>query len=476
MRNDQRYTLAVVLMTSFITTFTGSALNLSIPSISIQFDAGAVSAGWIITGYLLASAALSVPFGRFSDIFGKRPVLITGTIVFTICSILCAISWNIRSLILFRLMQGAGASMIFATNTAILAASCPSETRGKTLGLSVSTTYLGLSLGPVAGGVINQHLGWRAVFWFVACYCFFMTALAILKLQEPEILTDHKEPVSSSRVTGKRSISLMFRRIKLSKLDIAGCALYILAVISSMYGLTSLMTGVIPKLCLVTGIFLIIIFISHEKNTIAPLIDMDLFTKNAPFAWSNAAAFLNYGASYAVSYLISIYLQNVRGYASQTAGLILITNPVFQAILSPVSGKISDKTSPHRLSSYGMAITAAGIFMLTFISAETPIIYILSALAVIGIGSALFSSPNSNAVMGSISANQYSIASSVMATSRSAGHTFSMAAVSSVVAATIGNSVLSEAPSGSVINAMRISFVIFTISCTAGIYCSARRK
>ena len=116
--------LVVVMMTSFLTTFTGSALNLSVPAISEEFHAGAVSIGWIITGYILASAALSVPFGRLADLYGKKKVLVAGQFFFTVCAFLCSVAWNIETIIAFRLAQGIGAAMIFATNVAILVASC----------------------------------------------------------------------------------------------------------------------------------------------------------------------------------------------------------------------------------------------------------------------------------------------------------------------------------------------------------------
>ena len=178
--------LVVVMMTSFLTTFTGSALNLSVPAISEEFHAGAVSIGWIITGYILASAALSVPFGRLADLYGKKKVLVAGQFFFTVCAFLCSVAWNIETIIAFRLAQGIGAAMIFATNVAILVASCPAEKRGKMLGLSVSATYAGLSLGPVIGGVMNHNFGWRSIFYITAALAAAAALLAVLRLKEPD--------------------------------------------------------------------------------------------------------------------------------------------------------------------------------------------------------------------------------------------------------------------------------------------------
>lgn len=446
--------LVVVMMTSFLTTFTGSALNLSVPAISEEFHAGAVSIGWIITGYILASAALSVPFGRLADLYGKKKVLVAGQFFFTACAFLCSVAWNIETIIAFRLAQGIGAAMIFATNVAILVASCPAEKRGKMLGLSVSATYAGLSLGPVIGGVMNHNFGWRSIFYITAALAAAAALLAVLRLKEPDSAASERK----------------------ERMDLPGCILYSSMLACIMYGFSSVTSGILPKILLLIGVLLFFLFLRRELHTPEPLIDLDLFRKNTIFSFSNIAALLNYGASYAVSYLLSIYLQTVLGFDSQIAGLILITSPVFQTILSPAAGRLSDRYSPFVLTSCGMAISAAGIFAFVFIREGYPLPLIIGALTVIGIGFAFFSSPNTNAIMSSVEKKDYSIASSVTATSRSIGHTLSMAVVTTVVAVTIGNITLAEASAVAVLHAMRISFIIFTVFCIAGIFFSAKRK
>ena len=453
--------LTVVMMTSFLTTFTGSALNLSVPAISTEFGAGAVSIGWIVTGYILASAALSVPFGRFADLFGKKPVLVVGQIVFTACALLCSIAWNIQTIIAFRLMQGIGAAMIFATNVAILVASYPPEKRGKMLGLSVSSTYAGLSLGPVIGGVLNHNFGWRSIFYVTTVIAAAAAVLALLKLEEPAAAGEKQDSVGKN---------------KFQKMDPVGCVLYTAMLACIMYGFSAVTSSMIARILLPAGIVLLILFLRHESRREGPLINLDMFRKNIVFSFSNIAALLNYGASYAVSYLLSIYLQTVLGFDSQIAGLILITSPVFQTILSPLAGRLSDRYSPFLLASCGMSISAVGIFALIFIRDDYPMALLLAALTVIGIGFALFSSPNTNAIMSCVDKKDYSVASSITATSRSIGHTLSMAIVTTVVAVTIGNITLASASPEAIIFAMRISFIVFTMLCAAGIFFSAKRK
>lgn len=449
--------LIVILMTAFITTFTGSALNLSVPAISSEFSAGAVSVGWIVTGYILASAALSVPFGRFADLYGKRPVFVAGEIIFTVCCFLCALSQNIAMVIAFRLIQGVGAAMIFATNIATLVAIYPPEKRGAMLGLSTAFTYLGLSLGPVIGGFLNAQFGWRAIFIATTVYDVIMTVTAVFVFRPP----------APGAVKAAN---------KSSSMDLPGCFLYAASLALIMYGFSSIMSNAAAKFLLAAGIILLVIFIRHELNADSPVVNMKLFTGSKMFGLSNLAALLNYGASYAVSYLLSIYLQSVQGFSSSAAGLILITSPAFQTVLSPLMGRLSDRIAPYKLASAGMALTAAGIFMFVFTTKQLHIMYVIAALSVIGVGFALFSSPNTNAVMGCVDKKSYSVASSILATSRSIGHTVSMAIVSSVVAVTVGNVTLASASDESIVSAMRVSFIIFTALCVAGVFCSMCRR
>ncbi|MCI8285565.1 MAG: MFS transporter [Firmicutes bacterium] len=504
--DSKLFTLIPIIMTAFITTFTGSALNLSVPAISSEFGAGAVSVGWIVTGYILASASLSVPFGRFADLYGKKPVFVTGEIIFTICAVLCSFAWNISSIIAFRLIQGIGAAMVFATNTAILVAAYPSEKRGRMLGLSVASTYLGLSMGPVIGGTLNQHTGWRSIFYITATYGVIMVIITIFGLKEPahapdttepgkktknqinasvqttlnnetEIdLNQHTEENNNSNVNYENTKTVRSKNGRFAAMDITGCILYTLSLSVIMYSFSSLMSNHAAKFLLAAGIITLVLFIRWELRVSSPVINMNMFRGNIVFSLSNLAALLNYGASYAVSYLLSIYFQSVLGYSSQTAGLILITSPIFQTVLSPVMGKLSDKYSPFKLASLGMALTAAGIFMFIFINPDMPLLYIIIALSVIGIGFSLFSSPNTNAVMSCVDKKVYSVASSILATSRSIGHTASMAIVSSVVAVTVGNITLAQASPEAIISAMHVSFIVFTALCAAGILCSAKRK
>lgn len=452
-----------LLLTAFITPFMGSALNMSVPSISEEFSAGAVSMGWIVTSYLLSSTALLVPFGRIADIYGKKKVFVTGIVLVAVFSVLCAFSNSIGLLILFRLGQGIGAGMLFATNTAIVASEFPVSMRGRMMGISVMFTYLGLSAGPVAGGLLNRHMGWRSIFLFTAIYCIVSLITSVTMLKDD----------SRNVITGQAGRDRHESAVK--KLDAGGCILYTAASAAFLYGLTDFMTSLTARIIFFISLVLAGVFVWAEKKTDNPVLDITMFTGSRTFTMSNIAALLNYGASFSISYLMSIYLQNVRGMSSDAAGLVLITAPLLQVIFSPLAGSLSDRHAPALLASAGMSLTCAGIVMLIFVRNSTSMLYIIAALAVVGSGFGFFSSPNTNAIMSSADRDKYGVASSIMSASRTIGQTASMSVVTAVFAIVIGNVELSSTAPGSLVSALSVEFIVSAVLCGLGIFCSARR-
>jgi len=316
-RNIQLSTIFVVIITAFITTFTGSALNLSIPSMGTEFHASAFFVGWIVNGYILASAVLSVPFGRLADLTGRKRILVTGILIFALCSGGAAFSQSMSVLLLFRVMQGIGAAMIFSTNIAVLISAFPPAKRGKVLGYSVASTYIGLSVGPVAGGILNQYLGWRSIFILTFLISATVFATAVKKL-----------PATSAECQGQG-------------MDLLGNLLYILMLTLTMFGLSTVSTLSYARYLVVAGVVLFLLFVLHELRAKYPIVEVRLFAHNIGYSFSNLAALMNYGATFALGYLLSIYLQVVKGYDSQISGLILISQPLMMAILSPYAGKLS---------------------------------------------------------------------------------------------------------------------------------------
>jgi len=451
MSSVQKSTIFVAIITSFITTFMGSALNLSVPVMSEEFDVSAGAIGWVVTIYMLISSAFSVPFGRIADITARKRILVTGIAIFSASALFAAFSQNLAMVLIGRGAQGFGASMIFATNQAILVAEFDAKDRGRVLGYATASTYLGLALGPVLGGVLNHYLGWRSIFaiTFVISLIVFIEALRKVPLREHE---------------GEKT-----------KMDVSGAGLYVAMIVTCVYGLTSLAEGWIPVTCLAAGLLIGFFFVKKELRTQSPVIDLRLFSGNLGYSFSNLAAFLNYGATYATSYLLSIYYQAVKGFDSQFAGILLIASPVIMTLLSPYAGKLSDRISPAKIATVGMAITVAALVAFSFVTVSQPVWMLFAINAVSGFGFALFSSPNTNAIMSYVDKKDFAVAASILATMRSLGQTFNMAVVTIVVTLMLGNVTLMQAEPEALVHVMRILFRIGAGFSALGIFFSLKR-
>lgn len=449
---EQKTTIFVVITTAFITTFTGSALNLSVPDMGHYFHVSASLVGWLVTAYTLAVAALSVPFGRIADLTRRKPILVAGIFIFSLSSAAAVFGVSMWMLIILRIVQGLGGAMIFSTNTAVLISAFPGKDRGKVLGYSIAATYVGLSAGPVVGGFLNYNLGWRSIFALTALIGFAVLVIAAVKLPK-----DSREEHSADY-------------------DIPGNLLFMGMIVLIMYGLSELRMEPVPIAMVLCGLILGILFVRRELRAAEPAVQVRMFKSNLAYSFSNLAALLNYGATFAIGYLLSIYLQVVMGYSSQAAGLILIVQPALMAVLSPYAGRLSDRISPFKLASFGMGLCAAGVLICAFVGMNTPLWVVLAALFITGVGFAFFSSPNTNAVMACVQQKDYGVASSILATMRSIGHTASMVIVTVVVSRYMGSQALAEAEPELLIRTMHTAFLIFTVICAAGVFISLKRK
>lgn len=442
--------LLVATMASFIFPFMGSSVNIALPSIGSELSLDAVTLGWIATAFILASATLLVPFGRIADIYGRKKIFTYGVIVFTVASLLSGMAGSATMLISFRVLQGIGGAMIAGTGVAMLTSVFPADERGKALGINVAATYAGLSLGPVLGGVLTEHLGWRSIF--------FMTVplgLVVLGVILWKVKGDWAEA-------------------KGEKFDLAGSVIYSLALVGLIYGFTML-PAMLGVWLIVAGVIGLSAFVRWEMKTTSPVLDINLFRNNRVFALSNLAALINYSATFAVAFFISLYLQYIKGFSPQSAGLILVAMPAVQAILSPLAGRLSDRIEPRVIASTGMALTTAGLVLFIFLDGETSLEFIIGALILIGFGFALFSSPNTNAVMSSAPKTAYGVASATVATMRQVGMVFSMGVAMLMFALYMGRVQITPEHYPLFLESMQTSFIIFAVLCFGGIFASLAR-
>jgi EmrB/QacA subfamily drug resistance transporter len=398
----------------------------------------------------LAAAVFLVPFGKLADIHGRKKVFLAGILVYTASSLLCAMSASVSVLIGFRILQGIGAALIFGTSVAILTSVFPPGQRGRALGINTASTYLGLSLGPVLGGLLTQQFGWRSIFLVNLPLGLIIIAfvLAMLKGEWAEA--------------------------KGERFDLFGAAFYGLTLIGIMLGFSRLpqKTGF---LLFATGIILAAGFVLREMRAASPLLKIDLFRKNRVFAFSNLAALINYSATFAVGFFVSLYLQYLKGLSPRSAGLILIAQPAMMTIFSPFAGRLSDKIEPRIVASLGMAISSLGLLLLAFLRGDTALTFVIASLAVLGFGFALFSSPNTNAVMSSVEKKFYGVASATLGTMRLVGQTLSMGIAMLIFGALVGRIQITPANQGSFLQAVRTGFVIFAALCFAGVFASLAR-
>jgi MFS family permease len=304
---------------------------------------------------------------------------------------------------------------------------------------------MGLSLGPVLGGVLTHNLGWRSIFVLTTILGLIIVAVVFKKLDGE------------------------WAAARGEKFDVRGSLIYGFGIVSLIYGLF-LLPEVLGVVLVVVGGLGILAFVRWETGIDNPILNIDLFRNNRVFAFSNLAVLINYGATYAVTFLMSLYLQYIKGFSPQIAGLVLVATPVVQAIFSPLAGRMSDRMEPRRIAAVGMAITTGSLCAFIFLDEGTSLAFIIAVLAVLGFGLGLFSSPNTNAVMSSVTQKVYGVASATQATMRHMGMMFSMGIVMLLFVIIMGRVEVTPEYYGLFVKSTSVSFIIFTILCFGGIF------
>ena len=443
-------TLSVVTLASFLTPFTGSSVNIALPSLAGELNLDAITLGWVATAYLLTTAIVLVPSGRLADIYGRKRVFLGGITIFGLASLLIGLAPTGGILIGFRVLQGLGAAMISSTGIAILTSVYPANEKGRVLGFNTAAVYVGLSVGPTVGGFITQQFGWRGVF------------LANIPLAAlAAVLTIWRLGGEWAEARG-------------DKFDVLGTVIYALALLTLIYGF-SLLPAPSGFALIAVSIVAFAVFLVWEGRTASPILDIGMFKNNTVFTLSNIAALINYSATSASGFLLSLYLQQIKGFTPQVAGLVLISQPIVQALFSPLAGRLSDTVEPRLLASAGMSMTAVGLFMFSFLSPDTPDEVIILVLMLLGLGFGLFSSPNTNAVMSSVQRRLYGVASATLSTMRTVGQTLSIGMAVLIFAIVIGHVEITPAYYPQLMTSIRLTFTLFAVLCVFGIFASLSR-
>ncbi len=442
--------LVVAAITTFMAPFMVSAVNIALPAIQEEFAVNAVLLSWIANAYLLATGVSLIPIGKIADIYGRKKIFVAGIFIFTAFTVGTGFAPSIFCIIIFRIFQGIGAAMTMTTGIAIITAVFPLNERGKAIGITVAAVYIGLSIGPFAGGLLTGALGWRSIFLVNGPIGLLAFVLSLTKIRDE------------------------WADAKGEQLDVFGSILYGISLICLIYGL-SVLPAPLGFSLLGAGLSGFVVFVWQELRTPFPVFEIRLFYGNRTFSFSSLAALINYAATFAVSFLLSLYLQYIKGMPPETAGLVLICQPLMQALFSPLAGRLSDRIEPAVIASLGMGLTAAGLISLIFLKHSTPTMYILASLMILGIGFALFSAPNMNAIMSSVDNRYYGVASGTVATMRLIGQMLSMAVATLIFSFMIGKVQITPSNYDTFLSSINLAFVIFSMTCIVGIYFSFTR-
>lgn len=447
---SKSYVIVITTLTSFMTAFMGSAMNVALPVIGKEFSLNAIFLSWIATAYFLTTATLLIPVGKLADILGRTLFFKIGIGIFTLGSLLCGLAGSGVWLMIFRLFQGVGSSFIFTTSTAILVSAVSVHERGKVLGINVASVYIGLSSGPFLGGIIAHNFHWRYIFFSNVILGIYLGILAVIKFR------------------------VDWREAKGERFDVAGAVVLVVTMFFLMIGLTTLPSWNGTGLILLgsAGLYF---FKKIEEQKETPVLNLELFKNNRGFLFSNVAALINYAATFAIGFLMSLYLQDVRSLSAQDAGVVLIAQPIMQALLSPLAGRLSDRIEPRVVASLGMGLIAVGLIIFAFITPNFPFTLIVCNLALLGTGFGLFSSPNANAVMSSIEKKNYGPASAILTLMRMSGQMFSLGIVIVLINLFIGKAQINAANEDSFITALNFAFSFFSFICLFGVFASLSR-
>ncbi len=445
--------LAVTMASHFLFPLMGAAVNVALPKIGEEFSMSAVGLSWVSMAFLLASSVFLVPLGKISDNWGRRKMFLYSNILFAFSTLFCGFSASSEMLIIGRILQGIAGAGIFATSMAIIISAFEPHERGKMIGLNVMAVYVGLSIAPVLGGVLTSSWGWRSLFFINAGAVILIIFAVITKIKAEWAVPSN------------------------ARFDIIGTIIYMVSISGLMYGFSHLPKNEAIVLTLL-GFGGMVVFVQYELKQTNPVLNMQLFFKNKLFAFSNLSAFINYAATFAITFVFSLYLQYIKGLSPKEAGLVLIAQPVMMALTASFSGKLSDTKNPRILASIGMAICSAGLLMLTFISKETQYTYIIAALLILGFGFGMFSSPNTNSVMSSVEKRFLGLASATVSTMRTTGMMFSMAVAALSLHLFLGNDEINLGNLDEFMLSMKTVLITFTVLCIIGIFTSlvGRRK
>jgi EmrB/QacA subfamily drug resistance transporter len=398
--------LFTVSLGTFMATLDSSIVNIALPQLAEVFDTEPSVVLWVTVAYLLVSVGLTLTLGRLGDALGRKRIYVTGLVLFTVGLTLCSVSQSVVQLILARVVQATGLSMIVAVGNAIITAVFPDENRGKALGILGGIVSAGLLSGPALGGLLLDLFDWRALFYLRIPVSLIALAMAATKLRE--------QPKDSSGFAFDwKGAATLF----------GGLSCFLLFVnLGGRMGF-----GEAPVLILGGGAAVLLAgFIRIERRAPHPILNLALF-RNRLFAAGIVSMGAMFVAAAASTFLGPFYLIEGTGRTAAEAGLVFAVTPASGLIVGPLSGWLSDRIGYRVLCTLGAGFITAGLFLLSRLGMEASTADIVLRFVVLGVGIGMFSSPNNSSVMGSVPQERLSTASAMIATTRQTGMSSGMA-------------------------------------------------
>ncbi|MFN8597703.1 MAG: MFS transporter [Anaerolineae bacterium] len=438
---------------TFMSALDGSVVNTILPVVARDFNTDVATIEWVVTIYLLVVSGLLLSFGRLGDLRGHKPVYLLGFTIFIASSAVCGLAQSAWMLIGARAIQALGGAMLYANSPAILTKSFPASERGRALGLQATMTYLGLTVGPSLGGWLADQISWRAVFYI-------NVPVGLLAL-----------------FLSWRFIPMDTPAEKAEKFDRAGALTFMAGLIALLLGLnqgsawgwTSPLTiGV-----LIVAVICLTAFIAIERRVAAPMLDLGLF-EHRTFSASTASAVFNYMCVYTVLFMLPFYLIQARSLSPSEAGAILTMQPIVMALVAPLSGAWSDRIGARSLSVFGMTAMALGLWLLSRLTLQSSNGEVAVSLAVMGLGTGVFISPNSSALMGSAPRHRQGIAAGVLASARNVGMVLGVGLAGAVFTTVHAQQAL-QGEASALVSAVTASFVVAIGIAFLGAFTSALR-
>lgn len=403
--------MLVVGVGTFMSTLMSSSINVSLPTISSSFGVTFSTVAWVSLAYLLATTSLLLPFGRAADMLGRRSVYISGFFVFITGSILCTLSVTVLQLILSRSFQGIGAAMLMSCGPALITHSFPTNQRGKALGILGTIVAAGLTMGPPLGGFLVDSLGWRSIFYINIPIGLLGMGFGYMILKK-----DSREPLNQ-------------------KFDFKGAIFLVISLVLLLLALENYQKLGFKSAgmqWLFAGfLFFTTLFLANESKVDHPLINLNSF-RHRLFALANLSALVMFVCLLSVTFLMPFYLERVLGTPTSRVGIILITVPLCSSIMAPLSGSLSDRMGSRFLSSFGLLLVGLSLFSLIALDADSSYADVIFRLIILGVGTGIFSSPNTSSIMGSVSRKNLGVAAAVLAAMRNLGMGIGVALTSSI--------------------------------------------